>query len=127
MASPCLVQRDLAGEAPEEPQELRAGIGDIGGVGGLAGIRHEGDDAVQHDGLEQRAPVREVPVDGADPDARGARDGVEGDGDAVLGEQVAGGGDHQFPVAARVRPQRLLGRFVDHPAPLLANRNRLSV
>ena len=55
---------------------------------------------------DERVPIREVAIQGPDPDAGARRDGLQGDVLAFLGERLRRSGEQFFPVALRVGAQR---------------------
>lgn len=109
-----LVQRHLVDQLGEVVEEGPARVG-VGLGEGPRTLDESLEAATQHR-LVQGISGGEVPVDRADADSGAARDLVERHRQALGGQHVPCGGQHQIAVAASVRAHRFgsLGSFVDH-------------
>jgi hypothetical protein len=99
-----ILGRDPGGLA-HHGAEASPGIG-IGQT--LAGDLREVRESLVDQGLEQVLLVREMPVDGADADSRGASELAHVDVEAVLGELLSRCGNDALAVAPRVGALRRL-------------------
>src|SRR5690242_10161556 len=94
-----LAEAEVAGHGGGD--ELEVGDEALPGVGDGASLFGDGDegvDAVPEQFGDEGFLVGEAAVDGADADAGGPGDVVEGGVESAFGEQVGGGGEYALPV-----------------------------